>query len=259
MKKSPWVNEFLAQRGGNWVKGLELFSAEGFHSFWRKINADFARRSWQIGIYLALMTEVKPARAAPLVFIDCDDETNEMLSTMQSVLARGEIEELHEQIDSFVRRESDGKDRDRKEYFDSLVNAVLFMFSNQFETSRTHAETACDIAMKSTDPEVTGREAYYLRSHLLRITARNRFELEDARKLMLIARSKLELDNEILHDDQRVSSIRFSVEDWSRKIVGALADHFGKRGRPAFPSSLMREYLSFVRDCVSDEFSVLGK
>ncbi|MFA9262925.1 MAG: hypothetical protein ACEQSB_06290, partial [Undibacterium sp.] len=257
-KKVPWVNEFLAQRAQHWAEGLQLFSAQGFYSFWRKVNRDFTRLSWQFGIYLAIMTEGLPARAAPLIFIDCDPKTNGMLSALQAVLARGDIEGFRDQIDEFLSRPVEPKKEERKEYFDALVNAVLFMFSSQFETSKLHTETACELAMKSTDPDVTGREAYYLRSYLVRVTAADRLELESARKLMLIARSKLELDNSVLVEGSRISTIRFDLEDWSRRIVTALADYFDQEKSREFPSHHLREYLAFVWRSTSTNFSDLS-
>lgn len=256
-KKTPWVNSFLEQRAKHWAEGLQLFSQEGFHSFWRKVNRDFTRLSWQFGIYLALMTEGRPARAAPLVFIDCDINTNALLSSMQSVLAQGDIEGFQDQIDKFLNRITLGS-KERKEYFDALVNAVLFLFSSQFETSKLHAETACELAMKSRDTDVNGREAYYLRSYLVRVTAENRSDLEDARRLMLIARNKLELDNSVLPESSRISTIRFDLEDWSRRIVAALADYFDQ-GKPSeFPARYLREYLVFVRQATSTKFAELS-
>lgn len=256
-KKVPWVNAFLARRAQHWVKGLQLFSEEGFYSFWRKVNRDFTRLSWQFGIYLAIMTERLPARAAPLIFIDCDATTNAMLSALQRELAGGDIEGFRERIDEFHGRSSNGRE-ERKEYFDALVNAVLFMFSSQFETSKLHAETACELAMKSTDRDVTGREAYYLRSYLVRVTAANRMDLESARKLMLIARSKLELDNSLLGAGSKISTIRFDLEDWSRRIVTALADRFELDEPGGFPAHHMREYLTFVRNCTDEKFKDLS-
>ncbi len=257
-KKIPWVNAFLAQRGKHLADGLEIFSKEGFHGYWRNVNREFARESWQFGFYLAKMTEEHPARAAPLVFIDCDIKTNKMLSAMQSELARGDIEKFQEQFSDFIERPAERQNNERKEYFDSLVNAVLFMFSNQFETSRLHSETACDRAMKSQDTDVTGREAYFLRSHLVRVTARNEADLEDARKLMLIARGKLEIDNNDLCSGEKISTIRFDVEDWSRRIVVALAEFYHAKAAVVFPRSLMRDYLSFVRNCTNTNFCNLG-
>lgn len=256
-KKVPWVNVFFAQRASHWAEGLKLFSEEGFYNFWRKVNRDFTRLSWQFGIYLALMTEGLPARAAPLVFIDCDGTTNQMLSALQLALAREDIEGFRNQIHQFHERSSEGRE-ERREYFDALVIAVLFMFSSQFETSKLHAETACELAMKSTDPDVTGREAYYLRSYLVRITAADRLELETARKLMLIARSKLALDNSILGEGSRISTIRFDLEDWSRRIVAALADYLDKEKPGEFPAHHMREYLAFVHRSTSTNFNDLG-
>jgi hypothetical protein len=257
-KKVPWVNEFLAQRAQHWAEGLQLFSEEGFYSFWRKVNRDFTRLSWQFGIYLAIMTEGLPARAAPLVFIDCDTKTNAVLSALQAVLARGDIEGFRDQIDEFLSRPLERQSEERKEYFDALVNAVLFLFSSQFETSKLHTETACELAMKSTDPDVTGREAYYLRSYLVRVTAANRLDLENARKLMLIARSKLELDNAVLVQGSRISTIRFDLEDWSRRIVSALADYFDQGQSREFSAHHMREYLTFVRRSTSANFNDLS-
>lgn len=254
-KKVPWVNTFLEQKGDHWGEGLELFSKEGFHSFWRKINRDFSRESWQFGIYLGLMTEECAARAAPLVFIDCDMATNQMLSAMQSELTHGDIGSFQEQFDGFIARLRDGQSEERSEYFDSLVNAVLFMFSNQFETTRSNAEIACDLAEKSKDPDITGREAYYLRSHLGRVMAKDRTEIEVAHKLMLIARSKLESDNASLSDEKKISAIRFDLEDWSRKIVVALANYFDSKVKRKFPIVLLSEYLSFVREHTSNDFA----
>lgn len=257
-KKAPWINAFLARKGAYWKNGLELFSKEGFHSYWRDINHQFAQHSWQLGIYVALMMDENPARAAPLTFIDCDHETNELLTEMQAALAGRHIEQFQASIYEFIERRVRGQSEERKQYFDSLVNAVLFMFSNQFKASLLHSEMACDLALRSSETDVTGREAFYLRSHLMRVTAQNRDEIEMARKLMLIARSKLEIDNEILPLDEQVSTIRFDVEDWSRRIVLALADYFHqKRNLRQFPANLVGEYLTFVGAASENDFAGL--
>lgn len=257
-KKAPYINAFLSQKGAYWKAGLELFSREGFHSYWRNLNQRFARHSWQLGIYVAMMMDENAARAAPLTYIDCDDDTNQLLTEMQEALAGGHIEGFQDKISKFIDRPTKGQSEERKLYFDSLVSAVLFMFSSQFKTSLMHTETACDLAMRSGDEDITGREAYYLRSHLMRVTAQNRDEIEMARKLMLIARSKLQIDNEKLALQNQVSTIRFDVEDWSRQIVLALADSFETKGKfRVFPPNLMREYLAFVRSAAESNFSGL--
>ncbi|WP_417463276.1 hypothetical protein [Kordiimonas sp.] len=257
-KKAPWINAFLARKGAFWKDGLELFSKEGFHSYWRDVNHHFAQNSWQLGIYVAMMMDENAARAAPLTFIDCDRETNELLAQMQAALAGRHMVQFQAKILKFIDRRVKGQSEERQHYFDALVNAVLFMFSNQFKASLLHTETACDLALRSSETDVTGREAFYLRSHLMRITAQNRDEIEMARKLMLIARSKLEIDNENLSSEEQVSTIRFDVEDWSRRIVLALADYFDKKANSRqFPRNLFREYLTFVKNASESDFAGL--
>jgi len=254
-KKTPWINEFLARKGAYWKKGLELFSREGFHGFWRHVNDDFARHSWQLGIYVAMMMDESAARAAPLTYIDCDDETNRLLSGMQAELSRGAVEKFQGKISEFIDRSTEGQSEERKRYFDSLVNAVLFMFSNQYKTSLLHTETACELAMKSNEDDLSGREAFYLRSHLMHITAQSREEIEMARKLLLVARSKLEIDNANLPEGAKVSTIRFDVEDWSRRIMQALADFFdAEESEREFPITILQKYLSFVRRATESKF-----
>lgn len=253
LKKRPWVNLFLAKRGVEWQPEFEVFDKEGFQAFWTRANEEFAKSAWKMGIYLAAVSEIGPARAVPLVHIDCDRTTNGLLIAMQRDLSTGKMRELGIEIERFNTRETRGQSKDKVQYFDALVNAVLFMFCNQFNTSETYAGIACDIAARSDDEKITGREALYLRSHLVRVTARDHRDFDRARKYMLLARSKLSEDNRLM-PEAPVSSIRFDLEDWSRKIVEAMPP-ISRYGEGMTPR-LLNEYLSFARNAVENNFGI---
>lgn len=260
-KKRPWVNLFLAKRAEEWQPEFEVFERAGLQAFWSQANGEFARSAWKMGIYLATVSEIGSARAAPLVFIDCDSTTNNLLTAMQKDLSQRNMEDLGAEIEKFNTRYnglySTGrpKAREREQYFDALVNSVLFMMSNQFNTAETYAATACEISLRSDDGSITGREAFYLRSHLVRITARSNGDFERARRYMLLARSKLSEDNRNMPASP-VSDIRFDLEDWSRRIVKAMPP-ISKPGGAIGPNLLI-EYLSFVKEAVDSRLGLLS-
>lgn len=253
-KKRPWVNLFLAKRGEEWEPKFEVFDRGGFQAFWTHANEEFAKFAWKMGIYLAAVSEIGPARAVPLVHIDCDKTTSQLLIAMQKDLSNRRMKDLGGEIGRFNTRATTGQSKDKVQYFDALVNAVLFMFCNQFNTAETYAGIACDIATRSDDEKITGREALYLRSHIVRITAQNHRDFDRARKYMLLARSKLSEDNRVF-PAAPISSIRFDLEDWSRRIVETMP--LNSSQRETVSPRLLTEYLSFARNTVETDFGIV--
>lgn len=62
-KKIPWINLFLRDRATEWADGFEIFQSDGFQAFWKFTNEEFVKSSWQMGIYLAAMSEGKKVLA----------------------------------------------------------------------------------------------------------------------------------------------------------------------------------------------------
>lgn len=256
-KKTPWVNLFLFQRSQQWLENIEIFKMKGFKEYWRQENKKFVRSVWPMGLYLSLMTEGNIARAAPLIYIGSDDDTGKLLTKMQSKMSSGSLTDLHDTIEEFNSRETDVYTPEKREYFDALVFSVLFFSANQFQTADSYAAIACREAQNSNDPDITGREAFYLRAQLARISAQKPSDLNSAKKYMNIAFGKLCEDN--LLGQVSISPVRFQAEEWSRKIVEALFRKYDDNNEDAVSVTMLKQYLAFARRITGDDLPNLSE
>ena len=86
------------------------------------------------------------------------------------------------------------------------------------------------------------------------MTAQRRTDFDRAKRFMFLAKSKLKEDNRLMSDGN-VSSIRFDLEDWSRRIVEMLDLQF-VHGHGLTPA-LLSQYLTFVRQVSDSGFADL--
>lgn len=256
-KKKGWVNQFINRATSKWVEGLELYSEDGFTEYQKFVDDQFAHAARQMGICLALISEEDMVRAAPLIYIDCDLYTQSLLDDMQHSLNSRNIVELTEKIEGFFTRDSMDSSN-KRDYFDALINALLFMFSNQFQTAKFYSTLACVKAGQSEELDITGREAFYLNAQLTRICATGFSDLNEASRLLKVATSALSDDNLYFKNNaipESVSPIRIDLEEWSLRIVSAIAKA-QERDHDGVPGTLIRDYYRFVKSVVEQEFGL---
>ncbi|OIO68232.1 MAG: hypothetical protein COW19_03165 [Zetaproteobacteria bacterium CG12_big_fil_rev_8_21_14_0_65_55_1124] len=219
---------YLVREAANSESGDEHRLKEMLKVLGRKIQEDVWKERLSLaaefaatGVEFLLTLGVASARNPPDVKFESYVNANRLFQTLRSATNLINLdppfrEQLKKLEGDCVSKEVGLNDLG---YVHFIVFAGIFAAANRWGITADLASNAIEIA--NTNPStkkgggISGREAYYLKSSALRLTAKNTKDFEEARKALQQARNALEQDKK---RGVHISKLRFDAEEIATEI-----------------------------------------
>ena len=200
------------------VEFEEVFSDLG-GAFSTSVETLFDSCAWVGLLVSSSAPQTFPSRLTPNIIFDCSEAAQKAVDAVERALyPKGRTSSLT----GFSKAMIDLRETDTTGYFFNIGVAMMFANERQYEASRIYASRAINIAQAmsneaSDENQISGREAYFLLSSIVRLKARNVEDIDLASNLMRLAKNRLVQDRR--QQDIGVSSIRFDCEDVARETA----------------------------------------
>ena len=189
-----------------------------------------------------------PPRLTPPIIFDCSDKAQTAINAIEAAVQR-ENPDLDET--TFKTAMLDLRNSDQSSYFFNVGVSMIFASQGQYDSAKMYINRAIQVAQsldssKATETRVSGREAYFLKSILIRQKARKLSDFDLAKTTLRLARHRLLIDTE-LDRGLEISDIRFECERIAQNLGKKLFEKF-VLGKDSLPVSELDEFLSSINN-----------
>lgn len=198
-------------------------------AFEESVDTLFDSCAW-IGLAVSRTAQTNmPSRLTPSIIFDCSDEAQHAVDALESSLYP---KDNGFEAGVFVNAMNRLEKSDSIGYFFNIGVSMMFAIERQYDAARLYATRAVNIALSlsrsnAVEKQISGREAFFLLSSIVRLKAKSTSDFDSAANLMRLARSRLALDRST--NDIGVSAIRFDCEDVARDLAQYLFSRFRLR------------------------------